>query len=263
MNRMMELCRAQHGELPAPQADEAHEWNSTAVPRSSPRATAHRRAWVRSSRARLRRARPRPVLREKRPEHAPPRRTVDSPRPVLQIGGTTEEAHGHPQHQEPARPALPEAPGAGEAAAPLRRAGGDAHPRGGAGRAGAAVDPRAPGPGQGAVEREGRGGARGVRPPLVGLTEEVGTGPVALDTAIFIYLIEEHPTYLPAVRPLFEGADRGELEIVTSAITLLEVLVVPYRAGNLPLAARYEALLTRSRGVRLIDLDRTQLRAAA
>jgi len=97
----------------------------------------------------------------------------------------------------------------------------------------------------------------------VGLTEEVGTGPVALDTAIFIYLIEEHPTYLPAVRPLFEGADRGELEIVTSAITLLEVLVVPYRAGNLPLAARYEALLTRSRGVRLIDLDRTQLRAAA
>lgn len=97
----------------------------------------------------------------------------------------------------------------------------------------------------------------------MGLTEEVGTGPVALDTAIFIYLIEEHPTYLPAVRPLFEGADRGELEIVTSAITLLEVLVVPYRAGILPLAARYEALLTRSRGVRLIDLDRTQLRAAA
>ena len=97
----------------------------------------------------------------------------------------------------------------------------------------------------------------------MGLTEAVGTGPVALDTAIFIYLIEEHPTYLPAVRPLFERADRGELEIVTSAITLLEVLVVPYRAGNLPLAARYEALLTRSRGVRLIDVDRTQLRAAA
>jgi predicted nucleic acid-binding protein len=97
----------------------------------------------------------------------------------------------------------------------------------------------------------------------VGLTEAVGAGPIALDTAIFIYLIEEHPTYLPAVRPLFAGADRGKLEIVTSAITLLEVLVVPYWAGNLPVAARYEDLLTRSRGVRLIDIDRAQLRAAA
>ena len=97
----------------------------------------------------------------------------------------------------------------------------------------------------------------------MGLIEAVGPGPVALDTGIFIDLVEEHPTYLPAVRPLFAAADRGELEIVTSAITLLEVLVVPYRAGNLPVATRYEALLTRSRGVRLIELDRAQLRATA
>lgn len=108
-----------------------------------------------------------------------------------------------------------------------------------------------------------RGRTRRVRAPRVGLAETVGPGPVAVDTAIFLYLIEEHPAYLGIVRPLFEGADRGELEIVTSAITLLELLEVPYRAGNLPLAARYEALLTRSRSIRLIDLDRAQLRAAA
>ncbi len=46
-------------------------------------------------------------------------------------------------------------------------------------------------------------------------------------------------------------------------MTLLEVLVVPYRAGNLDLARRYEALLTRSRGLRLIDLGREQLKFAA
>jgi predicted nucleic acid-binding protein len=39
--------------------------------------------------------------------------------------------------------------------------------------------------------------------------------------------------------------------------------VVPYRAGNRQLADRYEALLTRSRGVRVADLTRDQLRAAA
>jgi predicted nucleic acid-binding protein len=46
-------------------------------------------------------------------------------------------------------------------------------------------------------------------------------------------------------------------------LTLLEVLVVPYRAGNRSLAERYDALLTRGRGVRLIDISNGQLRAAA
>jgi predicted nucleic acid-binding protein len=41
------------------------------------------------------------------------------------------------------------------------------------------------------------------------------------------------------------------------------VLVVPYRIGDVQLADRYELLLTRSRGVRMVDLTRDQLRAAA
>ena len=46
-------------------------------------------------------------------------------------------------------------------------------------------------------------------------------------------------------------------------MTLLETLVIPYRTGDLALAERYEALLARSRGLRLVDLDRPLLRAAA
>ena len=92
---------------------------------------------------------------------------------------------------------------------------------------------------------------------------DLGVGSVALDTAIFIYFIEENPRFLPTIVPLFQEADQGERELVTSALTLLEVLVVPYRAGNRLLAERYEALLTRSRGIRLVDLSRDQLRAAA
>lgn len=97
----------------------------------------------------------------------------------------------------------------------------------------------------------------------MGLSDVLGSGPVAVDTAVFIYFLEEHPIFLAAVRPLFASAARGQRDLVTSAVTLLEVLVVPYRAGNLPLAARYEALLTRGRGLRLIDVDRAQIRAAA
>lgn len=97
----------------------------------------------------------------------------------------------------------------------------------------------------------------------MGLIADLGPGPVALDTAIFIYYIEEDPRFVSLIDPLFREADRGTRELVTSALTLLEVLVVPFRVGNDLLANRYEALLTRSRGIRLVDLSRDQLRAAA
>jgi len=95
------------------------------------------------------------------------------------------------------------------------------------------------------------------------LIPDLGPGAVALDTAVFIYFIEEEPRFLPFVLPLFAEADEGKRELVTSALTLLEVLVVPYRAGNRQLAERYEQLLTRSRGIRMVELTRDQLRAAA
>lgn len=97
----------------------------------------------------------------------------------------------------------------------------------------------------------------------MGLIDDLGPGRIGVDTAIFIYFIEAAPTWLPAISPLFRAADTAQRELVTSAVTLLEVLVVPYRANNQPLADRYEALLTRSRGIRLIDVTRDQLRQAA
>ncbi len=97
----------------------------------------------------------------------------------------------------------------------------------------------------------------------MGLTADLRAGPVALDTAAFIYYIEEHAVYFPIVAPLFADIDRGKRAAVTSALTLLETLVVPYRAGDRALAERYEALLTRSRGLRLVELDRPLLLGAA
>ena len=97
----------------------------------------------------------------------------------------------------------------------------------------------------------------------MGLIADIGPGAVAVDTAVFIYFIEDDPRYAPIVRPLFEQADRSERQLVTSALTLLEVLVVPLRAGDRQLAERYESLLTRGRGLRLVDITRAQLEAAA
>ena len=97
----------------------------------------------------------------------------------------------------------------------------------------------------------------------MGLINALGAGRVAVDTAIFIYFIEEHPTYLPLIAPLFNDVHDGRRELVTSAITLLEVLVVPYRANDIQLAEQYEAILSRSRGLTLVEMNRSQLRMAA
>jgi predicted nucleic acid-binding protein len=97
----------------------------------------------------------------------------------------------------------------------------------------------------------------------VALIDDLGAGPVGVDTAVFIYFIEENERFLPAIAPLFGAVDSGKLQLVVSALSLLEVLVVPYRAGDAALAQRYEAVLTRSRGVRMIDLTRDHLRLAA
>jgi predicted nucleic acid-binding protein len=93
--------------------------------------------------------------------------------------------------------------------------------------------------------------------------DDVGQGPVGIDTVIFIYYLEEHPTYAGLVSPLFEALDESRCQGVTSTLTLLETLVVPYRAGDAVLADRYELLLSRSQGLHLVDLERDLLRAAA
>lgn len=97
----------------------------------------------------------------------------------------------------------------------------------------------------------------------MGLIEEIGPGPIALDTAIFVYFIEENPRYLPLLEPLFGAIDAGRLAAVTSTLTLLETLVVPLRRGRTDLARRYEELLVHGRGLALVPLDLDLLRAAA
>ena len=77
---------------------------------------------------------------------------------------------------------------------------------------------------------------------------------VALDTAPLIYLIEAHPEYLPIVRPFFASLNAGEFRAVTSTVTLLEVLVHPFRQKNVSLAQKYRDILLNATGLSLISL---------
>lgn len=62
---------------------------------------------------------------------------------------------------------------------------------------------------------------------------------VALDTSPFIYFIEKHPAYLFLLDPFFEFVHRGEIRVITTTLTLAEVLVKPLRSGRLDLVAEY------------------------
>ena len=52
---------------------------------------------------------------------------------------------------------------------------------------------------------------------------------VGIDTSIFIYQIEANPKYLDLVDPLFAWLEVRSNNAVTSTITMLELLVQPYR----------------------------------
>ena len=82
------------------------------------------------------------------------------------------------------------------------------------------------------------------------------------DTNIFIYLMEgsgEHNRWAKAL--LQRMSDRQD-ELVTSTMTLGELLVKPLEAERPDIAERYEALLS-SPGVSVVDFDRRAARIYA
>ena len=85
-------------------------------------------------------------------------------------------------------------------------------------------------------------------------------GPVYADAQIFIYSVEKHPTYAPVLRPLWEAVARGDLEVVSSELTLLETLIGPLKRADVALEADYENFYM-SPGVRLLPLTPSILRA--
>ncbi len=77
---------------------------------------------------------------------------------------------------------------------------------------------------------------------------------VGLDTAPLIYFIEKHPEFHPRVRPFFHAMHQGVFEVVTSTITITEVLVHPIRQNNAALAATYRDILQSAEHLRTVPV---------
>ncbi|MGH7231993.1 MAG: type II toxin-antitoxin system VapC family toxin [Nitrospiraceae bacterium] len=65
---------------------------------------------------------------------------------------------------------------------------------------------------------------------------------IDLDTNLFIYFLEDHPRYGSWCASLFDLIEQGHNPAVTSTVTLLELLVQPYRDQKEELAQKIFAL---------------------
>lgn len=78
---------------------------------------------------------------------------------------------------------------------------------------------------------------------------------VALDTSIFIYFVEEHPNYFPFCDRIFEGIETGLIKGVTATLSLMEVLVQPYRAKKDDLVYKFYSLFSTYPNLTWIEFD--------
>ena len=77
---------------------------------------------------------------------------------------------------------------------------------------------------------------------------------VGLDASSLIYYIEEHPAFLLLVDPFFNAMMRGDFEVVTSTVTITEVLVHPISLNNYALAEAYRDILQNAAYLRTVPV---------
>jgi predicted nucleic acid-binding protein len=78
---------------------------------------------------------------------------------------------------------------------------------------------------------------------------------VFIDTAPLIYYIEDNKSYREILAEFMDLVEAGDVSLVSSTLTLLEVLVQPLRVNRHDIVKNYEEILTRSQSLQLFELD--------
>ncbi|HSV97003.1 MAG TPA: PIN domain-containing protein [Spirochaetota bacterium] len=78
---------------------------------------------------------------------------------------------------------------------------------------------------------------------------------IMIDTAPIIYFIEENPAYGPFMESMIVAATDKECVLMTSVITLVEVLTHPLRMNKLDIAEKYRTVLVDSKNIIMYPID--------
>lgn len=87
------------------------------------------------------------------------------------------------------------------------------------------------------------------------ITSKIASTTVCLDTIPIIYFIEENKRYFKIVEQIFRSVAGGKTSAVISTVTLLEVLVLPYRLNNKKLAESYKNIMLNSPGITVVPVS--------
>jgi predicted nucleic acid-binding protein len=85
---------------------------------------------------------------------------------------------------------------------------------------------------------------------------------VYVDSAIFIYTLQSDPRYFSILNPFWEKFQSRKIQVVTSELTLMEILVQPFKLADSKRIEGYERFLTES-SIQLMPISRQILKEAA
>ncbi|WP_203219534.1 type II toxin-antitoxin system VapC family toxin [Nostoc edaphicum] len=97
----------------------------------------------------------------------------------------------------------------------------------------------------------------------MGILDAIQGTRIYLDTNIWIYAVERYPAFIQDLTELFQSIDQGNLSIVTSELSLAEVLVKPFQNQNLAQQTTYKQLINNSQNLTVIPVSRQILIEAA
>jgi predicted nucleic acid-binding protein len=86
---------------------------------------------------------------------------------------------------------------------------------------------------------------------------------IGLDTNIFIFQLEENRKYIDFVHPIFQWLEAPASYAATSTVTMLELLVHPYKRSDVDTVNRFYALLSTYPNLHWVDLTLPVADAAA
>ena len=77
---------------------------------------------------------------------------------------------------------------------------------------------------------------------------------LSLDTSVFVYFIEHNPQYHSLCGFIFEAVETGRIKATTSTLSLLEILVQPYRRQLDELVLKFYGLFTTYPNLEWVEL---------
>lgn len=89
------------------------------------------------------------------------------------------------------------------------------------------------------------------------------SGPVYVDANAVVFRVEQIEPHLSTAEPLWAAMELGRCPIVTSYLTLMEVLVKPIRVGDTLLIDLFRKVLLNSTGFKCLPISQGILESAA